>query len=124
MQIEENRNRELVEQMIKNLKRRIATELPDKGDFKMIYEIVDNKDCNLFNITKISLRVKSLPKGLENWETFRSLDLALYNGSPYMSSWTVIYGDKQKILDKLSDPATVDVILDKLPLLARDLNAN
>lgn len=122
--LRENINDRLVRQMIATMRRRVLEEVPDKGDFEAVYEMIKNTDDSLYDITNIDLRVTSIPKHLEDSDTVRMLLVGVYNGSPYMCDNCLAYGDKQKILATLDDPTLPQNILSRLPKMASDLNAD
>lgn len=116
-----NRNEALLHQMIKDFRRRVADEMPDKGDFQTIEEEFENTDVSV-NLTQIALRVITLPKWMEDSDVERCMELAGYKyPSPYMSTRSVIYGRKHDLLAKLDDKQLVQQLLDIIPKLADDL---
>lgn len=122
--LRENINERLIRQMIATMRRRVQEEVPDEGDFDIIFEMIENTDDFLYGITDIDLSVKSIPKHLEDSDTMRMLLVGVYNGSPYMCDNCLAYGDKQKILATLDDPTLPQNILSRLPKMASDLNAD
>jgi hypothetical protein len=122
--LRKNINEKLIRQMIATMRRRVQEEVPDEGDFDIIFEMIENTDDFLDGITDIDLSVKSIPKHLEDSDTMRMLLVGVYNGSPYMCDNCLAYGDKQKVLAILDDPTLVQNILSRLPKMASDLNAD
>lgn len=122
--LRENINERLIRQMIATMRQRVQEEVPDEGDFDIIFEMIENTDDFLDGITDIDLSIKSIPKHLEDSDTMRMLLVGVYNGSPYMCDNCLAYGDKQKILATLDDPTLPQNILSRLPKMASDLNAD
>lgn len=122
--LRENINERLIRQMIATMRQRVQEEVPDEGDFDIIFEMIENTDDFLDGITEIELRVKSIPMHLEDSDTMRMLLVGVYNGGPYMCDNCLAYGDKQKILATLDDPTLPQNILSRLPKMASDLNAD
>ena len=122
--LRENINERLIRQMIATMRQRVQEEVPDEGDFDIIFEMIENTDDFLDGITDIDLSVKSIPKHLEDSDTMRMLLVGVYNGSPYMCDNCLAYGDKQKILATLDDPTLPQNIRSRLPKMASDLNAD
>ena len=116
-----NRNEALLHKLVKDVRRRVAAELPDEGDFQTIEEAFDNTDDSV-NLTHIALRVIKLPKWMEDSNVERCMELAGYKyPSPYMSTRSVIYGRKSDLLAKLDEEQLVQQLLDTIPKLADDL---
>lgn len=119
--INNNRNEALLHKMIMDVRRRVASEMPDEGDFQTIEEAFDNTDDSV-KLTQIALRVIKLPKWMEDSNVERCMELAGYKyPSPYMSTRSVIYGRKTDRLAKLDEEQLVQQLLDKIPKLADDL---
>lgn len=116
-----NKNEALLHKLIMDVRRRVAAELPDEGDFQTIEEAFDNTDDSV-NLTQIALRVIKLPKWMEDSNVERCMELAGYKyPSPYMSTRSVIYGRKPDLLAKLDEEQLVQQFLDIIPKLADDL---
>ena len=116
-----NRNEALLQKMIMDVRRRVAIEMPDEGDFQTIEEAFENTDDSV-NLTHISLRVVMLPKRMEDSDVERYMELAGYKyPSPYMSTRSVIFGRKPEILAKLDEEQLVQQLLYLIPKLADDL---
>ena len=116
-----NRNEALLQKMIMDVRRRVAAELPDEGDFQTIEEAFDNTDDSV-NLTRIALRVIKLPKWMEDSNVERCMELAGYKyPSPYMSTRSVKFGRKPELLAKLEEEQLVQQLLVIIPKLADDL---
>lgn len=116
-----NRNEALLHKMIMDVRRRVADEMPDEGDFQTIEEAFDNTDDSV-NLTQIALRVIKLPKWMGDSNVERCMEIAGYKyPSPYMSTRSVIYGRKPDLLAKLDEEQLVQQLLDTIPKLADDL---
>ena len=116
-----NRNEALLQKMIMDVRRRVAAELPDEGEFQTIEEAFDNTDDSV-KLTQIALRVIKLPKWMEDSNVERCMELAGYKyPSPYMSTRSVKFGRKPELLAKLDEEQLIQQLLDTIPKLADDL---
>ena len=112
----------MLRKIVAAVRRRVVEEVPERGDFKAVEERFENRDVCL-RLTHISLSVEAVPKGFEDDDEKRFLDLRGYDfPCHYMSSRSVLYGNKQDILAKLDDENLIDELLEKLPKLAEDLS--
>ena len=108
--------------LIATLRRRVEEEVPESGDFKVVFEDFENSDVR-WDVTHVALMVEALPKGLEDADVVRNLQLAVYRlPCPYMSTWTILFGTKKQILAKLDEDDLPRQLLDKLPGLAGNLD--
>jgi len=114
--------KELVRKMIRELKELVIVQVPEVGDFEIVYAEFENPDKS-FNVTHWKLKVTHPPKSIEPTETERYLELVAYNlPNPYIAESVVGFGDKQEILNVLQDEdALISKILKKMPNLSRDL---
>lgn len=113
---------ESVKKMIRDLRERVANEVPDEGEFKIVYEQFPNPDKGL-NVTDIMLKITKPPKNIVGHERKRYLELVLYRlPSPYICESVVGHGSKADIIAKLYDDNLSQIILEKIPKMARDLD--
>lgn len=109
--------RGLVEAMIVDLRQKVELEVPDEGDFPMVYSQFKVTDANLC-LTNIMLSLIPKPKTLPDHETERWLELSGYRlPIPYKISTTVSCGTKKEVLSLLAIPETIDKILQAIPRL-------
>lgn len=107
--------------VIARLRRRVPDEVPEVGEFKIVYEAFKNPNPNL-QVTDFVLKITKPPKGIEGHERKRYLEFAVYDvPCPYICSTVVGYGDKQTIMRRLEDPALVQDMIDSIPQMVRDL---
>lgn len=106
-----------VEAMIVDLRQKVEQEVPDEGDFPMVYslfKVTDDKLC----LTNIMLSLIPKPKNLPDHETERWLELSGYRlPIPYKISTMVSCGTKKEVLTFLDLPETIDKILQAIPRL-------
>lgn len=112
----------ILETLITDLRSLVEAEVPERGDFKPVSARIKNSDPDI-RLTHITLRVIPLPKGIEGYETKRCLEIAgLRVPLPYQSTRTILYGDKQKLIEKLDEKGLVETLISKARLLAEDLS--
>lgn len=113
---------ESVKKMIRDLRARAVSEVPDEGEFKIVYEEFPNTDKGL-DITDIMLKITKPPKDIEGHERKRYLELVLYNlPSPYICESIVGRGSKADIIAKLSDDNLPQFLIEKIIKMERDLS--
>lgn len=113
---------ESVQKMVRDLRTRAANEVPDEGEFKIVYEEFPNTDKGL-DITDIMLKITKPPKGIEGHERKRYLELVLYKlPSPYICESVVGHGSKADIMAKLYDDNLPQLIIEKIIKMERDFN--
>lgn len=114
---------ELIRKMIRDLLEQIDEKVPEVGQFKIVYSDFKNPDKGMC-VTDWMLKITQPPKSVDPTETERYLELVAYNlPSPYIAESVVGFGNKKDILKKLNDEdALIEVILNKMPKLARDLD--
>ena len=111
---------ELVQKMIRDLRKRVANEVPDEGEFKIIYEEFPNPDKGL-DITDIMLKVTKPPKCIEGHERKRYLELVLYKlPSPYICESIVGRGSKADIIAKLYEDNLPQYLFEKIHQMEKD----
>lgn len=111
-----------METLIAELRSRVEAEVPDRGDFKPLSARIKNPDPDI-RLTHITLRVIPLPKGIEGYETKRCLEIAgIRVPLPYQSSRTILYGDKQQLIEKLDEEGLAETLISQARLLAEDLS--
>ena len=107
--------------MIAALRERVETEVPERGEFRVVSESFRNPD-NRLNATDIKLKITKPPVNIEGHETRRYLELVMYNlPSPYICERVLAAGTRQEIMTALYDDHLVQKILDKLPIMEQDL---
>jgi len=113
---------DLVRKMIRDLRAQVVEKVPEVGEFKVVYADFENTDKG-YCVSHWMLKVTKPPKGIEGHERKRYLELVAYNlPSPYIAENVICHGDKQDILENLTDEDNLIVkILWKMPDLARDL---
>lgn len=112
---------EHIRKMIADLRRKVVTDVPECGEFPVVYESVENPDRRMC-LTDIMLKVTKPPKELEGTERERYLELVGYRlPSPYISETVVGFGSKEDILKRLDEEALVEKIMERLPHLEKDL---
>lgn len=108
--------------MLNQILVRAEREVPEYGDFAPVYEILKNVDRTLCP-TDFMLRISKLPKGMENSETTRVLELVAYKvPTPYKSVRTLAYGTKEEILNKLKSGEITSEIEMTAKKLSEDLS--
>ena len=110
-----------VRKIIADLRKRVEKEVPEFGEFKIVYEEFANPDKNL-DVTDIMLKVTKPPIYLEGNESERYLELVIYNTSPYKNESVVGFGSKKDILERLDQENLVETIMERIPEMARNLN--
>lgn len=112
---------ELIKKMVADLLARAEREVPEYGDFKIVYEEFKNPDKSLF-ATDFMLKITKPPKEIEGHEKQRYLELVAYNvPSPYIAEKVIGRGNKEEILAQLKDNELCTKIKEKLIQLSRDL---
>ena len=112
---------ELIKKMVADLLARAEREVPEYGEFKIVYEEFKNPDKSLF-ATDFMLKITKPPKEVEGHEKKRYLELVAYNlPSPYIAEKVIGHGTKEDILNKLKEEDLCSVIKEKLVKLSKDL---
>ncbi len=113
---------ELVRKMIHDLRELVVDNVPEVGEFKIVYAQYENPD-KAYCVTHWMLKVTHPPKSIEPTESKRYLELVAYNlPSPYIAESVVGFGNKQMIINDLqNEDSLIEKILEKMPRLARDL---
>ncbi len=112
----------IIQKLILQLRERVPQEVPEAGEFDIVYERVSNPDRSL-DVSDFMLKVTKPPKEIPGTERERYLEFVLYSrSSPYMCESVVGFGSKADILAKLHDPDLLPVLLKKIPEMERDLN--
>lgn len=110
-----------IRNMISKLRRKVVTDVPECGEFPVVYERIPNPDKRMC-LTDIMLKVTKPPKELKGTERERYLELVGYRlPSPYISESVVGFGSKQDILKRLEEEALVEKIMERIPHLDEDL---
>ena len=88
-----------IEKMIKDVYARAEREVPEYGDFKMVYEEFKNPDKNL---CATDFMLKVVKPNLKGYEKVRNLELVAYKlPLPYKADRIIATGSKEEILEKL-----------------------
>lgn len=96
---EGNKMKEHIEKMIKDVYARAEREVPEYGDFKMVYEEFKNPDKDL---CATDFMLKVVKPNLKGYEKVRNLELVAYNlPMPYKAERIIATGSKEEILEKL-----------------------
>ena len=109
----------LIRKMIRDLRELVDENVPDVGQFDVVYTEFKNNDKG-FEVTDWVLKVTQPPKEIEPSETKRYLELVAYNlPSPYIAESVIGYGGKKDILTLLLQEETLAAqIKEKMPKLA------
>ena len=112
----------LIRKMIRDLRELVDENVPDVGQFDVVYTEFKNNDKG-FEVTDWVLKVTQPPKEIEPSETKRYLELVAYNlPSPYIAESVIGYGGKKDILTLLlQEEILVARIKERMLKLARDL---
>ena len=112
---------EIIQQLVFDLRERVSTEVPERGDFHVIY-VEHELTAPDRTLSYFMLRVDPMPAGMQHDDVTRCLTAVGYHPSlPYQSKRTVQYGTKQEIIDLLEDENTVLQIQNLIPKLEDDL---
>ena len=88
-----------IEKMIKDVCKRAEREVPEYGDFKMVYEEFKNPDEAL---CATDFMLKVVKPNLKGYEKVRNLELVAYKlPLPYKADRIIATGTKEEILEKL-----------------------
>lgn len=113
---------EMVKKMIRDLRERVTNEVPEIGEFKIVYEQFPNPDKNL-DITDIMLKVTKPSKIIEGHEHKRYLELVLYKlPSPYICESVVGRGSKADIIARLYDDNLPQLLVEKIIQTEREFD--
>lgn len=113
---------ESIMKMIRDLRARVPNEVPDVGEFKIVYEEFPNTDKGL-DITDIMLKITKPPKSIEGHERKRYLELVLYKlPSPYICESIVGRGSKADIIAKLYEDNLPQYLFEKIHQMEKDFN--
>lgn len=119
--ISETEMAHMVEAMIADLRRKIERDVPDEGNFPMVYSEFKIKDRSL-SLTDVLLTLLPMPDSLPDHKTQRWLELWGYKlPVPYKSTSIVFRGSKQEVLEYLNLPEAASKILDLIPRLNYNL---
>lgn len=102
--------------MISELWEKVKAEVPEEGDFKMVYVRMSNPDRSIV-ITDFLLRIDQPPVGIEGREKTRCLTFVGYKlPSPYICDKLIEVGTKQEILDYLGSEKCINRLLEMIPI--------
>ena len=112
---------ELIKKMVADILPRAEREVPEYGDFKIVYEQFKNPDKSLI-ATDFMIKITKPPKNIEGHEKKRYLELVAYNlPSPYIAEKVIGHGTKQDIIAKLKESNLCETIKEKFIQLSKDL---
>lgn len=112
--------RTLLEKMVGNLYEQAKSKMPEKGAFDVVYEREDVSEMRL-GLTHLILKISNVP--LEGSLDKRYLELAAMNyPNPYGAESVVGYGNTKDILERLQDDSLLDILVEKVPKLAADID--
>lgn len=109
----------LLQKMIANLRKQAEENVPEKGAFPVVYEREDVTEMHI-GLSHLILWVKNVP--LKDSEDERYLELVAVNHpSPYGAMSLVGYGSTQDILRRLQEDELLEVLMEKVPKLVKDI---
>lgn len=112
---------ELIKKMVADLLARAEREVPEYGEFRVVWEEFKNPDKTL-DATDFLLKITKPPKGLEGNEVERYLEAAaLKQGSAYGAESVIGFGTKKDILNKLKEEDLCEKIKEKFIQLSKSL---
>ena len=118
--MEDSMMKELLERMIVGLRKQVEEKVPEKGEFPVVYE---REDVTSMRIGLSHIILKVSPVGVKGREDERYLELGAVNHpSPYGAETVVGLGKTQDILARLQDDALLEVLMEKVPKLAADVD--
>lgn len=109
-----------IQKMIKDLYTRAEREVPEYGDFKMVYEEFPNPEKSLC-ATDFMLKIyKPITKDSEK---MRNLEAVAYNfPHPYKAERTLVHGTKKEVLDALKSKDLPEKLMEIFKNLAEHLS--
>lgn len=114
--------RRQVETLISDISKRVQSEAVDNGEFPLIHEDFENTDTSL-SLTHIALVAKSIQPDRYSPDREIMMDLVVYKlPIPYKSGVALVVGSKEKVLNYLKQPETIETIINSLPSLANNFN--
>ena len=112
---------ELIKKMVADLLARAEREVPEYGEFRVVWEEFKNPD-NSLEATDFLLKITKPPKEIPGTEKDRYLEVAaLKRGTPYGAESVIGYGTKEDILAKLKEDGLAETIKDTLIRLSKGL---
>ena len=112
---------EHIKNMVENLLKRAEREVPEYGDFKVVFEEFKNPDKTLC-VSDFLLKIVKAPKNLAGHEKLRNLELVAYKlPSPYMAECLLATGSKEDILKQLQSNDLLTKIKEKTESLSYNL---
>jgi len=112
---------ELIKKMVADLLARAEREVPEYGEFRVVWEEFKNPDKSL-EATDFLLKITKPPKTLEGSEKERYLEAAaLKRGTAYGAESVMGFGSKQDILNKLKEPDLCEKLKEKFIELSKGL---
>lgn len=112
---------EKIENMIKVLRNRAEREVPEYGDFALVYEEMPNTEKSLAS-TDFMLKITKPPKTVSGHEKIRNLEAIAYDlPNPYKCEFSVASGSKADILKALEDENLPEKLKEIFVKLSKDL---
>ena len=113
----------LIQDMIACLRKQAEKDVPDIGDFEMVYELIENPNPN-WNLSHIRLAVNKPLAQIEGHEWIRYVELVVANTpvTRYICEKCIFRGDRQALLQYLDRPYLAPQILNMIPQMESDLD--
>ena len=111
--------KELLGKMVAGLLKKVEENVPETGNFEVVYEREDVSEMKI-GLSHVILKVTTLRSDDEN-ERFLELGAVDYP-FPYGAETAIGYGRKQDILAKLQEPDIVETLHAKLKNLIDDID--
>lgn len=113
---------EHIQKMVKDLLKRAEREVPEYGDFKIVFEEFKNPDKALC-ASDFLLKIVKPHNSIEGHEKLRNLELVAYKlPSPYMAERLLACGSKEEILKNLESEELLKKIKDATESLSYNLS--
>ena len=110
-----------IKKMVHDLFARAEREVPEYGDFKVVFEEFKNPDKSLC-ATDFMLKIVKPSKNIKDHEKIRNLELVAYKlPTPFMAERVIASGTKYDILKQLQDDKIFEKIKDGIKSLSYNL---
>ena len=110
-----------VKKMVGDILRRAVREVPEYGDFAIVYEEFKNPDKTL-EATDFMLKIVKPPKNIEGHEKIRNIELVAYKlPLPYKVTRIIGTGTKDDVLKQLEAPEFIANVEDAFKAMSRSL---
>ena len=121
-EIKEHGLEKWIRDMVSELWEKVEWDVPEEGDFKMVYVKIKNPDRSM-SVTDWMLRIDQPPEGVEGRERIRCVTLVGYKlPSPYICEKLIEAGTKREILDYLDGEKVIKRILELIPIFDKSLS--